>query len=471
MLLREKGLITNIPLPQQWTRGKQYRLLPEIAGIATKDAKERLNMLEGAIKEMFRDSPDLLVLPKSNVLYNGRGLSPANIDPPPSDFQILAGVPFHLHNGADAQSKLANLAEGWRSFCETQGIPYPGRKIYAWTPKEEQILLKRTILKETPALIMERYLPNVRYADSHLTELRVKYPGKMDTEILEISIKSNGDLTTENALPKTDRRPETRFETKETQIVFQAIVDDPAANAGDLVRRCFPDTNETRNSVYEHMKKVRSSFAGKSDAEILNVLIENYGSGDFTAEVLFTVTTQWKWTAREVQILLKATINEQSRKYIRGKYFLNRSKISLEEAFRNLHKKFPTKSAKQLLDGMIEEQGDLTLGVEGLDVLRPEGELPPKHGNKMGFGPRGLWGKSKSVVGGNNRKKVKRFKTFNDYQEDADVEDERDDDSDLEDERNDDFDLEDGVGENNREKIVSTGGEDDEDEEEDEPPC
>ena len=57
----------------------QYLLLPEVAGTATKDAKERLNMIEGAVKEIFRDSPDLLALPKSDVLHNDRQLSPANI--------------------------------------------------------------------------------------------------------------------------------------------------------------------------------------------------------------------------------------------------------------------------------------------------------------------------------------------------------------------------------------------------------
>ena len=106
---------------------------------------------------------------------------------------------------------------------------------------------------------------------------------------------------------------------------------------------------------------------------------------------------------------------------------------------------------------MIEEQGDLTSGVEGIDLVRPEGVLPPKFGNKKGFG---LQVKSKSVAGGND-KKVNRVKTSSDYQEDADVEDEGDEDSDLED----------GVVENNRGKVVSTAGEDDEDEEEDEPPA
>ena len=559
----------------------QYLLLPEVAAIAAKDAKERLNVIEGAVKEMFRDRSDLLALPKADVRSNERQLSPANKgfeellqklrkqslwliptvnamrlcyndimirtrnsiisqkiidaattcraefpniwnrllvanhaaafrtdyqfrelaereiqtdfpingsfewlwvsdfvpnlshavdsfrnlrcldtsnndvelnsslaegriislpfqfdaikplptgwtlevarhmlscqlqDPPPSDSQILAGVPFYLHNGADAQSKLANLTKGLRSFCETQGIQYPGRKMRAWIPKEEQILLKRTILKETPALIMERHLPNVRCAGSHLTELRGKYPGKMDTEILEISIKSHGDLTTENSLPKTNGTG-SRFEPKETMLVFQAIVNDPDANAGDLARRCFPDKNKTRNSVYEHMKKVRSRFPGHSDAEILTHMIKNYSSGDFTAEVLFTVTAQSKWTARQVQILLKATCNEQSREYIKKNYLSHRSKTSIDDAFGNLHKKFPAKSAKQLLNGMIEEQGDLTLGLEGIDIFRPEGELPPKRGNKLGFGPQGFPGKSKSGVGGNDKKKVKKVKTFND---------------------------------------------------------
>ena len=195
-------------------------------------------------------------------------------DPPPSDSQILAGIPFHLHDGSDAQSKIANLTEGLRSFCETQGIQYPGREMRNWTPKEEQILLKRTILNETPALIMERYLPNVCCAGSHLTELRVKYPGKADTEILEISIKFHGDLTTETALPNTVGRS-ALFTPKETQIVFQAIMSDPAASAGSIARRWFPDTNKTRDSVLVHRKNVRKHFPGHSDAEILNILTEN----------------------------------------------------------------------------------------------------------------------------------------------------------------------------------------------------
>ena len=106
---------------------------------------------------------------------------------------------------------------------------------------------------------------------------------------------------------------------------------------------------------------------------------------------------------------------------------------------------------------MIEEQGDLTSGVEGTYLVRPEGELPPKFGNKKGFG---LQVKSKSVAGGND-KKVKKVKASTDYEEDADVEDEGDDNSDLKDR----------VVENNRGKVVSTAGEDDEDEEEDEPPA
>ena len=304
------------------------------------------------------------------------------------------------------------------------------------------------------------HLPNVRCAGSHLTELRGKYPGKMDTEILEISIKSHGDLTTEISLPKTNGTG-SRFEPKESMLVFQAIVNDPDANAGDLARRCFPDTNKTRNSVYEHMRKVRSRFPGHSDAEILTYMIKNYGSGEFTAEVLFTVTAQSKWTAREVQILLKATCNEQSREYIRKNYLSHRSKTSIDDVFGNLHKKFPAKSAKQLLDGMIEEQGGLTLGLEGIDIFRPEGELPPKRGNKLGFGPQGFRGESKSGVGGNDKKKVKKVKTFNDHQEDGDVENER----------NNKADLEEGVGENNRKQVISTGGEDNKDEEEDEPPA
>ncbi len=145
------------------------------------------------------------------------------------------------------------------------------------------------------------------------------------------------------------------------------MLDHPEASVTAIGRFYLP-AKQQRN-LLQHVRETRSRFPRYSDIEILDFMTENYGWCDFTAEILQAFSRNYTWTAREVQILLKARTNGRTIQFIKENYFPHWSTGNLASNLSKLYERYPSMNIDQILDAMIREQGDLTSGIAKTNLV------------------------------------------------------------------------------------------------------
>lgn len=198
-----------------------------------------------------------------------------------------------------------------------------------WTMKEKQILRKEVDQGQLYPEIVKKHFPHrsVERARKQVQSLQRLYPGKRESEILELLVQEHGNLdpgitpsaseispTGNSVESQQNRRAKSKWTAADSQKLLKEMLKGYTVRI--IAEQLFPGWNA--ENVKGKLRLLRQDHVGKTDEEILEISLQEHGDlteGIEMAKRLGPASQVEKhWTALEKQILLREKLRVKATK-------------------------------------------------------------------------------------------------------------------------------------------------------------